>query len=73
MVKIKTKYKLYKKYIYLGQVYFIYCSSITVALVHVKILSKIHPVCRNILNGIEPRIYLKKTDKHAADCLKAVW
>ena len=37
----------------MGQNTFLYCSSITVVLVHVNILSKIHPVCHNIANGIE--------------------
>ena len=37
-----------------GQNTFIYCSSITVVLVHVNILFKIHLVCHNIANGIEP-------------------
>ena len=35
-------------------------------------LSKIHPVCRNIANGIESGSDSKTTDKHAADCSKAV-
>ena len=34
-------------------------------------LSKIHPVCHNIANGIEPGSDSKTTDKHAADCSKA--
>ena len=39
---------------------FIYCSSITVVLVHINFLSKINPVCRNIANGIEPGRDLKR-------------
>ena len=35
-------------------------------------LSKIHPVCLNIANGIEPGIESNKTDKHPADFSKAV-
>ena len=31
--------------------------------------SKVHPACHNIVNGIKPGSYSKKTDKHAADCL----
>ena len=34
--------------------------------------SKVHPACHNILNGIKPGSDSKKTDKHAADCSKAV-
>ena len=33
--------------------------------------SKVHSVCHNIANGIKPGSDSKKTDKHAADCLKA--
>ena len=71
MVKIKTC-KKYRKYIYLGQNTFTYCSWITVVLVHVKVLSKIHPVCHNIANGIKPGSNTKITDKHAAECSKVV-
>ena len=35
-------------------------------------LSKIHPVAHNIANGIEPGSDSKMTDKHAAECSKAV-
>ena len=34
--------------------------------------SKVRPVCHNIANGIKPGSDSKKTDKHAADCSKAV-
>ena len=51
--------------------FFMYCSSIT-AFVDVNILSKIHPVCHNIANGIEPGSGSKTTNKHAVDCSKAV-
>ena len=34
--------------------------------------SKVHPTCHNIVNGIKPGSNSKKTDKHAADCSKAV-
>ena len=34
--------------------------------------SKVHPVCHNIANGIKPGSDSEKTDKHAADCSKAV-
>ena len=33
---------------------------------------KVHPACRSIVNGIKPGSNSKKTDKHAADCSKAV-
>ena len=35
-------------------------------------LSKVHPVCQTIVNRIKPGSNSKKTDKHAADCAKAV-
>ena len=34
--------------------------------------SKVHPACHSIVNGIKPEGNSKKTDKHAADCSKAV-
>ena len=34
--------------------------------------SKVHPVCHNVLNRIKPGSDSKMTDKHAADCSKAV-
>ena len=36
------------------------------------VFSKVHPACHSIVNGIKPGSYSKKTDKHAADCSKAV-
>ena len=36
------------------------------------VFSRVHPACYNIVNGIKPGSYSKKTDKHAADCQKAV-
>ena len=71
MVKIENC-KYYQKYMHFGQNTFTYCSWITVVLVHVNNLSKIHPVCHTIANGIEPGSDSKTTDKHAADCSKAV-
>ena len=35
-------------------------------------LSKVHSMFHNIANGIRPGCHSKKTDKHAADCSKAV-
>ena len=35
--------------------------------------SKVHPACHSIVNGIEPGSNSKKTDKHGADYLKAVY
>ena len=35
-------------------------------------LSKVHSMFHNIANGIKPGCHSKKTDKHAADCSKAV-
>ena len=36
------------------------------------VLSKVHPACHSIVNGIKPESNSKKTDKHAADSYKAV-
>ena len=36
------------------------------------VLSKVHPACHSIVNGIKPGNNSKKTDKHAADSSKAV-
>ena len=36
------------------------------------VFSKVHPVCHNMVNGIKPGSNSKTTDKHAADCSKAV-
>ena len=36
------------------------------------VFSKVRPACRSIVNGIKPGSNSKKTDKHAADCSKAV-
>ena len=36
------------------------------------VFSKVHPACHSIVNGIKPGSNSKKTDKHAADCSKAV-
>ena len=36
------------------------------------VFSKVHPACQSIVNDIKPGINFKKTDKHAADCSKAV-
>ena len=33
---------------------------------------KVHPAYHNITNGFKPDSDSKKTDKHAADCSKAV-
>ena len=36
------------------------------------VFSKVHRACHSIVNGIKPGSNSKKTDKHAADCPKAV-
>ena len=36
------------------------------------VFSKVHPACHTIINGIKTGSNSKKTDKHAADCSKAV-
>ena len=38
----------------------------------VTFLSKIHPKCDNIVNGIKPGSNSKTTDEHAVECSKAV-
>ena len=37
------------------------------------VFSKVPPACHSIVNGIKPGSNHKKTDKHAADCSKAVY
>ena len=37
------------------------------------VFSKVHPACHNIVNGIKPGSNTKLTDKHAANCSKAVY
>ena len=39
----------------------------------VVFFAKVHPACHKIANGIKPGNDSKKTDKHAADCSKAVY
>ena len=36
------------------------------------VFSKVYPACHSIVNGIKQGSNSKKTDKHAADCSKAV-
>ena len=36
------------------------------------VFSKVHPACHSNVNGIKSGGNSKKTDKHAADCSKAV-
>ena len=36
------------------------------------VFSEVDPACHSIVNGIKPGSNSKKTDKHAADCSKAV-
>ena len=57
---------------YLGQILSKYCSQIIVVHVHVTVSIKVHQACHNIENAIKPGSNSKKTDKHAADCSKAV-
>ena len=37
------------------------------------VLSKVHPACHSMVNGIKPGSNSKKTDKRAANCSKAVY
>ena len=63
----------YQKFAHLGENTTIYCCRIIVVHVHAAVFfSKVHPACNNIANGIKPGSTSKKTDKHAADCSKAV-
>ena len=51
-----------------------YCSPIIVVRAHATVFfSKVHPACHNIANCIKPGSDSKNTDKHAADCSKAVF
>ena len=36
------------------------------------VFSKVHPACHSIVNRIKQGSNAKKTEKHAADCSKAV-
>ena len=49
-----------------------YCSLIIVVHVHAIGFSKVHPACHNMVDTNKPESNSKKTDKHAADCSKAV-
>ena len=63
----------YQRFVLLGEYISIYCSRIIVVHVHADVLfSKVHPACHSIANGIKPGSIFKKTDRHAADCSKAV-
>ena len=63
----------YQKLLHLGENTSKYCSRIIEVHVHATVfLSKVHPACHNIANGIKQGIDSKKTDKHAADCSKTV-
>ena len=62
-----------QKFVHLDENTSKYCRRIIV--VHVRatvFFSKVHPACHNIANGIKPGSDFKKTDKHTADCPKAV-
>ena len=49
------------------------CSPIIIVHVHATVFFlKVHPAFHNIANGMKPRSNSKKTDKHAANCSKAV-
>ena len=49
-----------------------YCSRIFYSCSVNWIFSKVHPTCHNIANGTKPGSDSQMTDKHAADCSKAV-
>ena len=49
-----------------------YCSRIILVHVHATGFSKVHPACHTSATGIKPGSDSKRTDKHAADCSKAV-
>ena len=48
-----------------------YCRRIIVVHINATVFY-VQPACHNIANGIKPGSNSKKTDKHAADCSKAV-
>ena len=62
----------YQKIVYLGENTSTYCSRIIVFHVLQMCFSKVHPACHNIASGMKPRLNSKTTDKHDADCSKAV-
>ena len=63
----------YQKFVYLGDNISKYCNRRIVVHVHATVFfSKVHPACHNIAYGIKPGSDSKKTDKHDADCSKAV-
>ena len=62
----------YQKFVHFGNNTSKYCSLIIVVHIHATVFSKVNPACHNIANGINPGSNSKKTDKHAADCSKAV-
>ena len=65
-VKMKNC-KYYQKYLLIGSNTSKYCSHIIVVHIHAN-----GSACHHIANGIKPVSYSKKTDKHAANCSKAV-
>ena len=69
--KIENLYFSTRNLYILGEHTSKYCSRIIVG--HVLANgSKVHPACHVIVIGIKPGSNSKKTDKHAADCSKAV-
>ena len=70
---ILKKCKLYQKYIIFGSKYFLILPSDNRGSCSCKcFFPNVHPACHSIVNGIKPGSNSKKTDKHAADCSKAV-
>ena len=63
----------YQKFVHLGENTSRYFSQIIVVHVYATVFfSKFNPACHSIANGIKTESDSKKTDKHAADCSKAV-
>ena len=63
----------YQKFVHLGDNTSMNCSRIIEVHVHATVFfSKVHPACHKYASGIKPGSNSKKTDKHAADCSKAV-
>ena len=61
-----------QKFVHLGESTSINCSRIMAVHVYRMCFSKVCPAYHNIANVINPGRNSKTTDKHAADCSKAV-
>ena len=70
--KIVKNIFFYQKFVHLDENTSKCCSRIIVVHVHANVFPKVHPACHNIANSTKPGSNSKTTDRHAADCSKAV-